>query len=222
MREPIGLVFFHGWGLDADFWQPLAARLALYPQLFCDAGYRGKPLLPDDSAALRWVGIGHSLGFARALQTAPVKGWAGLVSIAGFPHFCELAPGSGGQPRRVVERMVRVFAREPHAVLRDFLERCGLLALMPDDAVALDLARLNADLALLLDINVTAQLAAFVAPLLTLAAADDVIVSPQLTASTFAKRPNTRLQWVAQGGHALGFVGASTCAAAITEFLGDL
>lgn len=218
----LGLVFYHGWGLDAHFWQPLAARLSQHAQVFFDAGYFGLPDAPTLSPNHRWVGIGHSLGFARALQTPPAGGWTALVSVAGFTRFCAPPFGGEGQPRRVVERMVRVYAREPQAVLADFLARSGLADRMPPPSAARNDTRLAADLALLLDIDAQAQLTelgTLHTPVLALAAQDDAIVPSALTEATFAQRPHTRLVWQEQGGHALGHVNANVCAGVITDFL---
>ena len=215
----LGLVFYHGWGLDASFWQPLAARLGPYPQVFFDAGYFGTPQIPDLSPDHRWVGIGHSLGFARALQAPPAGGWAGLVSVAGFTRFCATATDGVGQPRRVVERMVRAYAQTPQTVLADFLARCELAACLPALNAERNDTLLAADLARLLDIDVQPQWKASTTPVLALAARDDAIVPSALTEATFAQRRQTRLVWSAQGGHALGHAGADFCAAAITEFL---
>ena len=240
----LGLVFFHGWGLGPSFWQPLATRLARYPQVFADAGYFGPPLSPTLTPGHRWVGIGHSLGFARALQSPPTDGWAALVSVAGFSRFCPPAeslipvgfpnatptalgtiPVGGvplavaAQPRRVVERMSRAHARDPYAVLADFLHRCGLADLLPPPGTPLDVDRLAADLALLQDVDVSAQLAALAAPLLALAARDDPIVPAAATEATFAQRAHTQLVWQEQGGHALGYAGVDDCAAALQVFL---
>lgn len=249
----LGLVFFHGWGLSPAFWQPLATRLAQYPQVFADAGYFGTPpsptLTPHLPPGHRWVGIGHSLGFARALQAPPDDGWAALVSVAGFARFCppaenpiaasppnaiaatttatptQVAAASGmapcpvAQPRRVVERMLRAHARDPHAVLADFLHRCGLADLLPSPNAQLNVERLAADLALLLDMDVSAPLATLDVPVLALAARDDPIVPAALTEATFAPRAHTQLVWQAQGGHALGYAGVDDCAAAVQTFL---
>lgn len=248
----LGLVFFHGWGLSPAFWQPLATRLAQYPQVFADAGYFGTSQFPTLTPHLppghRWVGIGHSLGFARALQTPPAQGWAALVSVAGFARFCPpvenpiaasspiaAATGPGAattvtaagdapvaraaQPRRVVERMLRAHARDPHAVLADFLHRCGLTGLLPPLGAPRNADRLAADLALLLDVDVSAPLAALDVPVLALATRDDPIVPAALTEATFAPRAHTQLVWQAQGGHALGYAGVDECAAAVQTFL---
>ena len=254
----LGLVFFHGWGLSPAFWQPLATRLARYPQVFADAGYFGTPPSPTETPHLppghRWVGIGHSLGFARALQSPPTDGWAALVSVAGFSRFCPPAeiliapspsnafaaattPGAAStgvvtatsagnapaaiaaQPRRVVERMLRAHARDPHAVLADFLHRCGLTNLLPPPGTPLNAERLAADLALLLDVDVSASLAALEVPVLALATRDDPIVPAALTEAIFAQRANTHLVWQAHGGHALGYAGVDDCAVAVQTFL---
>lgn len=220
----LGLAFFHGWGLDAQFWQPLAAHLPQYPHAFFDAGYFCRPQTPDFAATQRWVAVGHSLGFARALQYPPPQGWAGLVSVAGFTRFCAAPAGSAaqsGQPRRVVERMVRAFARAPHGVLAEFLDRCQLAHCMPCTAQPWQ-ASLAADLAALLDIDTSAALQATTAPLLALAARDDTIVTRDLTEATFGARPATQLVWHPTGGHALGNAGAHDCAVAINAFAANL
>jgi pimeloyl-[acyl-carrier protein] methyl ester esterase len=221
----LGLVFYHGWGLDAHFWEPLAARLGQFPHVFFDAGYFGTPQTPTLQSDHRWVGIGHSLGFACALQTPPAGGWAALVSVAGFTRFCATQSGGEGQARRVVERMVRAFALEPQAVLADFLARCNLSACLPAQNAVRSDSVLAADLALLLDIDVQAQWRVLTTqgtshtPVLALAARDDAIVPSALTEATFAQRPHTQLVWQAQGGHALGHAHADVCASAIADFL---
>jgi len=255
----LGLVFFHGWGLSPAFWQPLATRLAQYPQVFADVSYFGPTQSPTVTSHLppghRWVGIGHSLGFARALQSPPAQGWAALVSVAGFARFCPPvenpiaasppnavavavattpgpastgaatatsaggAPALAAQPRRVVERMLRAHARDPHAVLADFLHRCGLADLLPPPGTPLNVERLAADLALLLDVDVSAPLAALDVPVLALATRDDPIVPAALIEATFAQRAHTQLVWQAQGGHALGYAGVDDCAVAVQTFL---
>ncbi len=113
----LGLVFYHGWGLDTQFWQPLAARLAQYPQAFSDAGYFGAPQNPTLSPDHRWVGIGHSLGFARALQTPPAGGWAAFVSVVGFTRFC--APPSGGEGQAQLRALIALPTRVLALAARD-------------------------------------------------------------------------------------------------------
>ena len=218
----IGLAFFHGWGLSRRFWQPLAAALPDHPHAYFDAGYTGEPATPDYDLATQWVAVGHSLGWAHALQNPPPGGWLGMVSLSGFTHFCAHAPGDPGQAKRVVERMVRVFERTPQAVLQDFLTRCQLAELMPEEDPPLHMGRLHHDLHRLIDIDVNPLLAELSAPVLALAAQDDVIVPPELTASIFESHNNTTLTWRADGGHALGYVHANWCAQQIQPFIHNL
>lgn len=231
MAAPIGLAFFHGWGLAPSFWQPLAALLPAYPQTFWDAGYFGPAQAPDFTSATRWVAIGHSMGWVQALVHPPQQGWAGMVSLCGFTRFCAQQPGDAGQPRRVVERMVRVFERTPQVVLQDFLSRCGLATLCPPDPASLQTARLLADLSRLAEVDLGTMWPCQLAqqnsqtepsPILALAAQDDAIVPPALTEAAFASHPNTQLIWHAQGGHALGHDQAPACTQAIQAFLNTL
>lgn len=218
----VGLAFFHGWGLGPHFWQALAAALPGHPHAFFDAGYTGAVQQPDYTLATHWVAVGHSLGWAHALQNPPTGGWLGMVSLSGFTRFCAQAPDDEGQAKRVVERMVRVFERSPGAVLQDFLTRCQLAALMPEGDQTLATDRLNQDLIRLIDIDVNPLLNALPSPVLALASQDDVIVSPALTASTFDQRHNTSLTWHANGGHALGYAHADWCAQQIQPFIQSL
>lgn len=224
---PIGLAFFHGWGLGPTFWLPLREQLRQLgvdgPQTLFDAGYAGPAQAPDYSAAPQWVAIGHSLGWAHALRhPPPSSAWAGLVSVGGFPHFCA-APGRDlGQPRRVVERMMKVLDHTPELVLADFLTRCQLHDLLPVSSTALNVETLSRDLHALLDIDVKHELNKCPSPLLVLATQDDPIVSAALTQHTFADRPHTTLTWLAEGGHALGYAHAAWCAAQIQTFIEQL
>ncbi len=228
-----GWVFVHGWGLDADFWQPLRTALSAQPgacgagpQHALDAGYFGAPPHRIDwASASRWIAVGHSLGWARAwlgdATVAPPEGWAASVSICGFTRFCATTPGQSGQAQRVVDRMVRAFDLDAPTVLRDFLTRCGLSDQAPAASSALNTPGLRADLVQLrnLDLPRTAWSAV---PLLALAARDDAIVSPTLTHDCFGAAPRARLVWHERAGHALGHAHAPWCAQHIHRFVQEL
>ena len=47
---PLSLLFCHGWGFDAAFWNSLAALLPEYAQVRDDAGYFGNPAAPAPAA----------------------------------------------------------------------------------------------------------------------------------------------------------------------------
>lgn len=219
-----GLVMHHGWGLDGRFFTPLAEALSAYPQALADSGYTGRPWLPIRRGETAWVGIGHSLGFARLLEEvamAPGR-YRALVALGGFTRFCETMPGSGGTPPRVLARMLRAFAKAPVEVLADFLQRSDLIHLMPESPSCLDLPRLAQDLTRLAMLDMQQQLAACPLPVLVLASRDDPIVPPALTEACFAEHPLARLVWCEQGGHALGHAEAAWCADQIGRFIAQL
>lgn len=225
-RMTIGLTFFHGWGLSPRFWQPLAALLQAYPQTSWDAGYFDAPQVPDFNGATRWVAVGHSMGLIHALEQPPHNGWAAMVSLCGFTRFCAQQAGEAGQPKRVVERMLRAFNRSPDEVLHDFLDRCALSTLHPANGIGhgdpIQSDRLRTDLSRLATVDASDLMSQVSVPVLALASRDDMIVPAALTESTFGQRPNTQLAWHEQGGHALGHDQAGVCAQAIQAFLTTL
>ena len=110
------LLFIHGWGFDAAFWDELAGLLPGFRTEIDDRGYFGRPYAPriDGDCVI----VAHSFGAMRALA-APPPHWRGLVAINGFDRF------TPGVPRRVLDRMIAKFAEEPVTVLAEFRRRCG-------------------------------------------------------------------------------------------------
>ncbi|HET8871872.1 MAG TPA: alpha/beta hydrolase [Aquabacterium sp.] len=218
----IGLAFFHGWGLDPDFWRPLQAALPDHPHANWNAGYLGSAEQPNFNATTHWVAVGHSLGWATALNQPPQSGWLGTVSLCGFTRFCAHAPGQAGQAIRVLERMVKAFDSQPEQVLSDFLTRCHLDDCLPASGLTLDVNALRRDLQRLIDIDVRLP----PAPCMALASRDDPIVSPALTQACFDTQANSQancqLRWQDEGGHALGHAHADWCAEQIRGFLRGL
>lgn len=226
----IGLAFFHGWGLRGAFWQRLREALPEYPHAVIEQGYWGDASHTPWAEATHWIAVGHSKGWADALhypsQTPHAPAWTATVSLCGFTHFCARHTDDAGQARRVVERMVKVFGKAPHEVLRDFLTRCELQAFCasPDatpEQVG-NLARLQADLAALIDMDVSDWVGQHPLPHLALAAEDDVIVSPALSTASWSNAPQTELVWHPTGGHALGYAHADWCAQQIRRFVNGL
>lgn len=219
----IGLAFFHGWGLSSTFWNRLRAALPDYPHAVIDRGYFGGTSSTPWHLADQWVAIGHSKGWADALhypsQHHGAPEWAATVSLCGFTHFCARHADDAGQARRVVERMVKVFGKAPHEVLNDFLSRCELTDCLPTSDQALTLPALQHDLVALIDMDVSQLFESLALPHLALAAQDDVIVSPALSATTWSGTPQTELIWHPTGGHALGHAHADWCAQAIRHFV---
>jgi pimeloyl-[acyl-carrier protein] methyl ester esterase len=121
------LVFIHGWGFDARFWDALAERLPQWKQVRIDLGFfkKNSTAFSDILAnALTSkeprVLIGHSLGFAFG---APQTQWQGWVAINGFPRFVpDCVPG-------VALREMRMRLKsDPAKCLADFHKTIGTTA----------------------------------------------------------------------------------------------
>jgi pimeloyl-[acyl-carrier protein] methyl ester esterase len=120
----IQIIWAHGWGFDATCFKSLAQALPQYQHHFLDQGYFGKaifPIIPENSMA---IGIGHSLGFAKLLQSPiPLQG---IISLCGFYRFAATSSWPYGIPVRSLKRMITKFKQTPTTVLKDFYDRCGL------------------------------------------------------------------------------------------------
>jgi pimeloyl-[acyl-carrier protein] methyl ester esterase len=198
------VLFVHGWGFDAGFWQTLLDRL---PELSCstvELGYRGAPVVVP--AIDRPLVVAHSLGLAWALANIP-RPWAGVVSVNGFARFTRTDDFAEGVAPRVVERMVSRFRQEPQVVATDFLARCGVAD--PDVA---DMAPepLSEALSWLGICDERKGLNSLTCPLLALAGGDDVIVPPAMSRALFTGR---ELAMVEGAGHLLPLTHADVVAA---------
>lgn len=96
-----------------------------------------------------WIGIGHSLGFANLLEL-PVR-WNALCSLHGFTRFTATAENTEGTARRILERMIRQFNKDPERVIQEFLARCGMECREHRDLGNPE--KLAEDLARMLDLN---------------------------------------------------------------------
>jgi pimeloyl-[acyl-carrier protein] methyl ester esterase len=211
---PLSLLFSHGWGFDADFWDPLAALLPEFAQVRDDAGYFGEPASPLPQAP--YLAVTHSFGTMRLLA-APPPGLAGLVAIAGFDRFTE-TDGFPGNPARVVNRMVSAVAQEPETVLADFH---GLFAsTVPAGAPHAD--RLQADLVGLRDGDLRTAAAQVGVPILSLQAENDTLLAVSLRETVFAAVEGVMRRTHPDAGHLLAREDAAWCAQAIRDFASTL
>jgi pimeloyl-[acyl-carrier protein] methyl ester esterase len=194
------LLLLHGWGFDAQLWDPLAERLPGYRLVRWDRGYFGETAEPAVEAPV--AAIGHSLG--AMLLADRISTEMPLIAINGFDRFT----GEGASPRRIVDRMIARFAQEPDTVLNDFRQRCGA----PPVKRAIFRERLADDLALL------AWYHSGPTPkrILALQGGEDPILPPSLRKTAFAGAARmTR----ADGGHLLPVTHAAWCAEQIEAFL---
>lgn len=222
LNHRFGLVFLHGWGYGPETWDALARSLAPAPTALLNAGYFGPPLLslpdglPQDPEG--WVGVGHSLGFARLLEMGlPVRG---LVGIGGFLRFCRQPGKAAGTPADTLDAMLSRLDAAPEDVLARFRRRCGHRGSSLDHLDAHGLARLRADLLRLRGLDLPAPGKRI--PTLLIHAQDDRIVPLDLAREALALLPNSRLELLPDGGHALPLTRSADCQRLIQEFLHDL
>ncbi|RCS59307.1 hypothetical protein [Parvibium lacunae] len=217
----------HGWGLSPANLQPLMGALRTHaPDAnfhAVDLGFFGSARTPEwHRLSQPLIAIGHSYGFAylqRLLAQPNAPAVAGHVSVCGFNRFCfsPSSPQKSGTPLRLLNAMLQRLAADPVATLTDFYERAGLPEVAYPEAAYPDLSALNLDaltthLTSLRDTNFALP----AAPLLALAAADDVIVPPALSEDCFNTLSMT------SGTHALPLTHADWCAAQIVNWLGQL
>ena len=174
------LVFLHGWGFDAGFWQRVAERLPEFSRVFVEFGFTGAR--PNHAKMPDAIVIGHSMGFAWALAHMP-QPWKGAIAVNAFPRFTRAPDFVSGVAPRMVERMIAKFADEPAAVAADFLRRCGIEA---PDTEPLQYGPLGEALGWLATCDERATLKALDCPLLALAGTRDQIVPEPMSREAFA------------------------------------
>jgi pimeloyl-[acyl-carrier protein] methyl ester esterase len=214
-----GLVFLHGWGFGPEIWGLWASAFPKRPVALLGAGYFGprRMSLPDNPDG--WIGVGHSLGFARLL--AMEVQWRGLIGLGGFLRFCSSPGRDAGTPAEMLDAMRARLDLDAADVLRRFLRRCGFKASQPPRPTAEGLVRLRQDLTLLRDLDLCAspQLPAFLPPILLLHAADDRIAPLALAQEAHVLLPGSQLHVFESGAHALPDTRAEDCRSKIQEFL---
>jgi pimeloyl-[acyl-carrier protein] methyl ester esterase len=116
------ILFVHGWGYGACFWDPVRAALGDVPVAVLDLGYFGAPdtTLPRDVTLL----VGHSLGFLWLARQGALKHLP-LIGINAFPRFLEADDYRPAVGLRVLERMRRRVVADIRGVLEDFWTRAG-------------------------------------------------------------------------------------------------
>jgi pimeloyl-[acyl-carrier protein] methyl ester esterase len=204
------LIFIHGWGFDARFWDPLTDRLSDIPQRRVDLGFFDA--LPDgmptsDDCIL----IGHSLGFMHGLLQK--KNWAGWVAINSFARFvpdCVPAP--------VLREMCRRMGVDPRATLDNFYGLIGAgAAEVPHASPNVDTLRAGLDE--LRDGDVTSALRNLKVPGLVLASRNDPLVPEVASQALFDVNPSAKISWHETGGHMLPMREVAWFAQAINKFL---
>lgn len=210
-----GLAFLHGWGFGPEVWKPLAEAFPERPVALLDAGYFGPERLTPPPCPDGWVGVGHSLGFARLL--AMELPWRGLVGFGAFLRFCAAGPEQPGTAIATLDAMALRLDNDPADVLARFFRRCGLKDHASPTPGADGLARLRRDLHHLRHMDMPPP--ASRPPVLLLHADDDRIAAADLAREAHRCLPGATLHVFASGGHALPFTQSGRCVPHVLEFL---
>ncbi|MBA4095691.1 MAG: alpha/beta hydrolase [Rhodospirillum sp.] len=186
------ILFVHGWGYDAHFWDPLRDALGDVPSAALDLGYFGAAMtaLPRKLTLL----VGHSLGFLWLVRQSALR-HVPLVGISAFPRFLEAEDYRPAVAARVLERMRRRVVTDTRGVLEDFWTRAG--AAGPSGVP--NAAALAEGLDHLAAWDERGNLAARASPTRLIAGREDAIVPPVMTEMAFK---GSEMTWL-PGGHAL-------------------
>lgn len=186
------ILFVHGWGYDARFWDPLRAGLGDAPSAALDLGYFGaaEAALPGNPTLL----VGHSLGFLWLARQSALR-HVPLIGINAFPRFLEGDDYRPAVAARVLERMKRRVVSDTHGVLAEFWSRVGSAG--PDRAP--NVAALAEGLDQLAAWDERENLASRASATRLIAGEEDAIVPAAMTEMAF---PNSEITWL-PGGHAL-------------------
>lgn len=103
---PYHFVLCHGWGASPSFWDPLLPFLS-FPFTLWNLGYTGSVDYPCPVYTGKLIGVGHSLGFTRLVQSQlPFDFFIGIQS------FIKFTPS--------VEGLLSLFQKNPHHAMRHF------------------------------------------------------------------------------------------------------
>lgn len=145
------LIFCHGFGFDASFWDPLLPYLYDIPCTFLELGYFKAPSQNITSLpqGFRYIGVGHSLGFIKLITHACAPTLDAYIGINAFFNF--LGHGSPLYEQRLHEWKVlsRNIKRNPNQTLINFYKRCHVPVPNHHKITEDGFLRAQADLALL-------------------------------------------------------------------------
>ena len=192
----LGFIFCHGWGYDPSFWDNLKPYFKGYKCIFWDLGYFGPSALPiaiDES--VKWIGIGHSLGFLKLLNS-PIS-WHKLIGLQAFLNFQGHAPSLKRKRSRDLLKLQNHFEEDAIGALLNFHKLCG----MQPPYQIMNIANLQKDLAILATTHSLREKL----PCLILGCEDDLIVTKAVVQDNFSQYPQVQIVMHDKGLHTLGF-----------------
>lgn len=214
MSQKYRLLFVHGWGFSAKFWQPLADLLSDYAIDYIDLGYLNNQKTADDvlqeikSHQDSYIAIGHSLGFFYLLKQFPLN-FHHYVAVNSFLRFTKADDFVSGVPSRILQRMSKGIDKDSVSTLSQFYEQCQYhqrpLSIMNNVRLKEGLDWLEKDdfRHYLLNIN---------DKLTVIASEQDPVVTKEMTCDSF---PEHFIQWVEDKTHILPITEPALCATII-------
>ncbi|MEQ9310429.1 MAG: hypothetical protein RLN90_13320 [Balneolaceae bacterium] len=150
MEREIEVHAYHGWGFDAQFWNPIRTVLSDHI-LFksADKGYFGGEFIPEfDQHSKVKVLLLHSYGLhwcpLEKIEQADI-----VIILNGFNSFHPYENPAKSRSKKILKGMVNQFKKEPKVVLNAFYTNCfGSIVKMDEP----DLKWINRSL-LLKDLN---------------------------------------------------------------------
>jgi pimeloyl-[acyl-carrier protein] methyl ester esterase len=214
------LVFCHGFGFDKNFWKNLAPYFLNEQCTYLDLGYFADNCTlnaenfcyPIKSNETLTIGIGHSLGLSKLLNTKQKFDY--LIGLNSCVNF--LGNEKDLRKKREVELalLTKHFMKSPINIMHNFYQRCGVAAEIGK------IEKINSEVALN-DLQFLAQ--SFNVPCdiptLIIGACDDVIAPPAILYDNFAQYSNVVVQIMDHGMHGLGLLEADEISQRIKSFV---
>ncbi|CAG7591925.1 MAG: alpha/beta fold hydrolase [Candidatus Midichloria sp.] len=204
----LGFIFSHGWAFNKSYWDNLLPHFEEYPCIVLDHGYYRSEYLPQVNEKIHWIGVGHSLGLVKLLQSKTT--FKALIGLQAFNNF--LASDKSLNRRRTLELaiMKKNFNENPQNTIESFN---GIVA------TNIDFYRITNDLNLLSYTHESLFEKFMEIPILILYTADDEVVPVNIIEENFKHYPNVQLKKMPNSKHLLGCLNSKQVAISIKEFL---
>ena len=201
----MNIVFVHGWGCDASYWDHVANNLSEFSIQRVNLGFVGAGVCVSEIEEPSMF-IAHSLGTMWALKH--YRGlMRGLVAINGFPCFADHT-----DPKTLRSMILRL-QRTPQKQMEDFWDVCDL-----QHHDRLQISTLLKGLASLKDWDLKTELENLTCPVMSLVGRNDPILNYDVMMRDWAKY---EMHIAQDGGHSLPISHAQWCAEKIKIFINE-
>ncbi len=204
----MGIVFVHGWGCDASYWDQLASRLSDREHRRIDLNFvdLNEPYCGAENTQPS-VYVTHSLGTMWALKNN-IHSMTALISINGFSCFKDHTSP------RILKSMMLNLERKPRQQMRSFWDMCDL-----PHSETLNVPKLKQGLEWLMNWDLKTELENLACPVMSLVGRKDPILNNEMMIRDWGKY---ELHVAEDGGHSLPISHAQWCADKIKTFVDEL